>query len=133
MVISVLESWNKKNFSSEKNFYSSDLLRKQEKHLLKNGVQDKSEMIWDVKVEGLNNFALHKNKIAIEVSFIARFNCIYGDNNYLFGIAPFDYRTFIKTEKTEEENRFNVIKDVQKWQFILEDGQLKADKFNLNF
>lgn len=76
MVISVLESWNKKNFSSEKNFYSSDLLRKQEKHLLKNGVQDKSEMIWDVKVEGLNNFAIHKNKIAIEVSFIARFNCI---------------------------------------------------------
>ena len=53
VVISVLESWNKKNFSSEKNFYSSDLLRKQEKHLVKNGVQDKSEMIWDVKVEGL--------------------------------------------------------------------------------
>lgn len=117
MVISVLESWNKKNFSSEKSFYSSDLLRKQEKHLLKNGVQDKSEMIWDVKVEGLNNFAIHKNKIAIEVSFIARFNCIYGDNNYLFGIATFDYRTFIKTEKTEEENRFNVIKDVQKWHY----------------
>ncbi len=44
MVISVLESWNKKNFSSEKNFYSSDLLRKQEKHLLKNRVQDKSEI-----------------------------------------------------------------------------------------
>lgn len=44
MVISVLKSWNKKNFSSEKNFYSSDLLRKQEKHLLKNRVQDKSEI-----------------------------------------------------------------------------------------
>lgn len=133
VVISVLESWNKKNLSSEKNFYSSDLLRKQEKHLVKNGVQDKSEMIWDVKVEGLNNFTIHKNKITIEVSFIARFNCIYGDNNYLLGIAPFDFRTFIKTEQTEEENRFNVIKDVQKWQFILEDGQLRADKFNLNF
>lgn len=56
-----------KEFFFRKKFYSSDLLRKQEKHLVKNVVQDKSEMIWDVKVEGLNNFAIHKNKIAIEV------------------------------------------------------------------
>lgn len=128
IVISVLESWNNSNIDEViKNLYTYNLIKKQRKHITQNHIRDLTEDISKIKIEGLNKLTKHTKKISIEVSFQAKYIRIYGENyNDYLGVSRFGSRAMLRNTPSQPVTK----KIAQRWWFILDDGELKADKFS---
>ena len=67
LVLAVLSSWNQSKLYQNSQFYSKNLLKKQDKHIVHNDMYGKKESIFDIQIEGINNLHQFKNKIKTQI------------------------------------------------------------------
>lgn len=83
LVLAVLSSWNQSKLYQNSQFYSKNLLKKQDKHIVHNDMYGKKESIFDIQIEGINNLHQFKNKITVEVSLKAKYSLSFDENDSL--------------------------------------------------
>lgn len=133
LVLSVLSSWNQSKLYQNSQFYSKNLLKKQDKHIVHNDMYGKKESIFDIQIEGINNLHQFKNKITVEVSLKAKYSLSYDENDSLmYLVTARSMPTYNKMLKTPLPERQAYQKDVQKWEFVIEENLFKVNKFSSN-
>lgn len=93
----------------------------------------KKESIFDIRIEGINNLHQFKNKITVEISLKAKYSLSFDENDSLMYLVTsrsmFRYNEMLKDPLPDRQT---YQKDVQKWEFVIEENLFKVNKFSSN-
>ena len=133
LVLAVLSSWNQSKLYQNSQFYSKNLLKKQDKHIVYNDMYGKKESIFDIQIEGINNLHQFKNKITAEISLKAKYSLSFDENDSLmYLVTSRSMSRYNEMLKDSLPDRQTYQKDVQKWEFVIEENLFKVNKFSSN-
>ncbi|KLK97727.1 hypothetical protein VN91_0028 [Lactococcus lactis subsp. lactis] len=93
----------------------------------------KKESIFDIQIEGINNLHQFKNKITVEISLKAKYSLSFDDNDSLmYLVTSRSMSRYNEMLKDPQPDRQTYQKDVQKWEFVIEENLFKVNKFSSN-
>lgn len=94
---------------------------------------EKKESIFDIQIEGINNLHQFKNKITVEISLKAKYSLSFDDNDSLmYLVTSRSMSRYNEMLKDPQPDRQTYQKDVQKWEFVIEENLFKVNKFSSN-
>ncbi|OAZ16015.1 hypothetical protein V425_10550 [Lactococcus lactis RTB018] len=93
----------------------------------------KKESIFDIQIEGINNLHQFKNKITVEISLKAKYSLSFDENDSLmYLVNSRSMSRYNEMLKDPLPDRQTYPKDVQKWEFVIEENLFKVNKFSSN-
>lgn len=93
----------------------------------------KKESIFDIQIEGINNLHQFKNKITVEISLKAKYSLSFDENDSLmYLVTSRSMSRYNEMLKDPLPDRQTYQKDVQKWEFLIEENLFKVNKFSSN-
>ncbi|MDG4978694.1 hypothetical protein [Lactococcus lactis] len=93
----------------------------------------KKESIFDIRIEGINNLHQFKNKITVEISLKAKYSLSFDENDSLmYLVTSRSMSRYNEMLKDPLPDRQTYQKDVQKWEFVIEENLFKVNKFSSN-
>ncbi|WP_270243423.1 hypothetical protein [Lactococcus lactis] len=93
----------------------------------------KKESIFDIRIEGINNLYQFKNKITVEISLKAKYSLSFDENDSLmYLVTSRSMSRYNEMLKDPLPDRQTYQKDVQKWEFVIEENLFKVNKFSSN-
>lgn len=93
----------------------------------------KKESIFDIQIEGINNLHQFKNKITVEISLKAKYSLSFDKNDSLmYLVTSRSMSRYNEMLKDPLPDRQTYQKDVQKWEFVIEENLFKVNKFSSN-
>ncbi|MDT2867262.1 hypothetical protein [Lactococcus lactis] len=93
----------------------------------------KKESIFDIQIEGINNLHQFKNKITVEISLKAKYSLSFDENDSLmYLVTSRSMSRYNEMLKDPLPDRQTYQKDVQKWEFVIEENLFKVNKFSSN-
>ncbi|WP_260314503.1 hypothetical protein [Lactococcus lactis] len=93
----------------------------------------KKESIFDIQIEGINNLHQFKNKITVEISLKAKYSLSFDENDSLmYLVNSRSMSRYNEMLKDPLPDRQTYQKDVQKWEFVIEENLFKVNKFSSN-
>lgn len=93
----------------------------------------KKESIFDIQIEGINNLHQFKNKITVEISLKAKYSLSFDENDSLmYLVISRSMSRYNEMLKDPLPDRQTYQKDVQKWEFVIEENLFKVNKFSSN-
>ena len=93
----------------------------------------KKESIFDIQIEGINNLHQFKNKITVEISLKAKYSLSFDENDSLmYLVTSRSMSSYNEMLKNPLPERQTYQKDVQKWEFVIEENLFKVNKFSSN-
>ncbi|WNN68894.1 hypothetical protein [Lactococcus lactis] len=93
----------------------------------------KKESIFDIQIEGINNLHQFKNKITAEISLKAKYSLSFDENDSLmYLVTSRSMSRYNEMLKDSLPDRQTYQKDVQKWEFVIEENLFKVNKFSSN-
>ncbi|AIS04236.1 hypothetical protein LG36_1641 [Lactococcus lactis] len=93
----------------------------------------KKESIFDIQIEGINNLHQFKNKITVEISLKAKYSLSFDENDSLmYLVTSRSMSSYNEMLKNPPPERQTYQKDVQKWEFVIEENLFKVNKFSSN-
>ena len=93
----------------------------------------KKESIFDIQIEGINNLHQFKNKITVEISLKAKYSLSFDENDSLmYLVTSRSMSRYNEMLKDLLPDKQTYQKDVQKWEFVIEENLFKVNKFSSN-
>lgn len=93
----------------------------------------KKESIFDIQIEGINSLHQFKNKITVEISLKAKYSLSFDENDSLmYLVTSRSMSRYNEMLKDPLPDRQTYQKDVQKWEFVIEENLFKVNKFSSN-